>query len=119
MLAQFAPYIEKGDITNLPRYTFYIKISALEPEEPFSGLTLLIPLKKNKQKIEKLVQASRDNYAIVYERLAQEQAKITVNKENLSVGKSTQTKPGIKTTAGLPKKNISIPTPTASGGKKS
>jgi energy-coupling factor transporter ATP-binding protein EcfA2 len=66
MLNQFAPYVERGEISNLPRYNFYIKISALEPEEPFSGETVYMPLKKDVKKIEKLIEASRKNWAIKY-----------------------------------------------------
>ena len=69
MLNQFAPYIDRGEISNLPKYNFYIKVSALEPEEPFSGETIYTPLKKDNKMIEKLIQASRKNYAIVYKKL--------------------------------------------------
>jgi len=69
MLNQFAPYIERGEIANLPKYNFYIKVSALQPEEPFSGETIYMPLKKNTTKIEKLVEASRKNWAMKYERI--------------------------------------------------
>jgi len=68
MLAQFAPYISRGEIANLPKYNFYIKISALEPEEAFSGETIYIPIKKDAKKIEKLIEASRKNWAIVYQK---------------------------------------------------
>ena len=80
MLAQFAPYISKGDISNLPKYNFYIKVSALEPEEPFSGETIFIPLKKDPKRIEKLIEASRENYAIVYQK-PQPQKDIQVDDE--------------------------------------
>jgi len=81
MLAQFAPYVEKGDIANLPRYQFYIKISALEPEEPFSGKTLFVPVDKDHEKMEQLKQASRDNFAIVYQKQKPTPQKIVVNKD--------------------------------------
>lgn len=68
MLDQFAPYLQKGEIMNLPRYKFYIKISALESEEPFSGETIYIPFNKDNKKIEKLIEASRKNNAIVYQK---------------------------------------------------
>lgn len=66
MLAQFYPYIQKGEIMNLPRYKFYIKVSAIESEPPFSGETLKINVKKNPGKMKKLIEASRKNWAIVY-----------------------------------------------------
>lgn len=68
MLNQFRPYLEKGAIMNLPRYRFYIKISAIESEEPFSGETIYTPVKKDFSKIKKLTDASRKNWAIVYQR---------------------------------------------------
>jgi hypothetical protein len=69
MLNQFEPLIDKGDIANLPKYNFYIKVSALEPEEPFSGQTLYTPLKKDAKKTEQLIEASRKNWAIKYQKV--------------------------------------------------
>lgn len=66
MLNQFAPYVDKGDIANLPKYNFFIKVSALEPEEPFSGETIYVPLKKDIKMIEKLIESSRNNWATLY-----------------------------------------------------
>lgn len=83
MLAQFAPYVEKGDILNLPRYNFYIKISALEPEEPFSGETILTHIDRDPVKYQLLIEASRRNYARKYIRKAKLQKKIVIDKENL------------------------------------
>jgi len=106
MLTQFAPYIEKGDIANLPRYNFYIKLSALEPEEPFSGETLFIPVKKNIKKMEKLIQASRNNYAKVYVKQQKPQVKLVVNSHNpvgtAKVSNKGKTTPEIKVKSGLP-----------------
>ncbi len=72
MLNQFAPYITKGDISNLPKYNFYIKVSATESEEPYSGTTIYTPLKKDDQLIEKLFEASRKNWAIKYQKPKEE-----------------------------------------------
>ncbi len=66
MLNQFAPYLQKGDIMNLPRYHFYIKISALVSEEPFSGVTIYNPVVKDQQKMAILTAASQKNWAIIY-----------------------------------------------------
>jgi energy-coupling factor transporter ATP-binding protein EcfA2 len=68
MLNQFAPYVNKSDIINLPRFKFYIKLSALTPEEPFSGETLPIVIKKDQTKTDKLIEASRKNYATLYQK---------------------------------------------------
>lgn len=37
ILPFFAPFVKKGDIANLPSFSFYIKINAMEPQDTFSG----------------------------------------------------------------------------------
>ncbi len=80
MINQFSPYIDKSDIANLPKYQFYIKVSALSPEEPFSGETIYLPIKKDAKKIEKLIDASRKNWAIVYQKVQPQVANKTTEK---------------------------------------
>jgi len=66
MLGYFNPYVEKGEIFNLPAYRFYMKISALNPEEPFSGETMVLDIKEDKSRVEELIKSSRDNFATLY-----------------------------------------------------
>lgn len=66
MLGQFAPYVSAVDIVNLPRYRFYMKLSAVEPEEPFSGKTIPIVLDHDPKRVQKVIEASRNNFAIKY-----------------------------------------------------
>jgi len=66
MLPQFSPFIERGDIANLPRYNFYIKISAVNPEESFSGTTIPNTISFDKDYIQKLIKSSRERNAILY-----------------------------------------------------
>ncbi len=42
VLPLFTPYIDQGEIANLPAYSFYMRIAALEPHEPLSGKTILL-----------------------------------------------------------------------------
>ncbi|MBI2314969.1 type IV secretion system DNA-binding domain-containing protein [Candidatus Daviesbacteria bacterium] len=92
MLNQFAPYVDKGDIANLPKYHFYIKISALEPEEPFSGETIYVPLKKDIKKIEKLIKASRKNWATFYQKTEQKtNNKLSDDSEPEALSNTTKT----------------------------
>lgn len=74
MLAQFMPYVQQGDIGNLPRYHFYIKLSAVEPEEPFSGMTLPMLFSKDEEQITRVIESSRKNYAIVYQKKVEKMA---------------------------------------------
>jgi GTPase SAR1 family protein len=66
LLAQFSPALSHGDIGNLPRFHFYMKVSASEPLEPLSGITIPVPAQKNQEKIKQLIEASRENYATKY-----------------------------------------------------
>jgi hypothetical protein len=104
MLNQFAPYIDRGEIANLPKYNFYIKVSALEPEEPFSGETIFTPLKKDTKKIEKLIEASRKNWAKRYEKGTQTVVTtITENKEKEHSGRRNS----VTSNQGFPASNVS------------
>lgn len=42
LLPLFAPYIEAGDIAQLPPFTFYARLAAVRSQEPMSGSTLLL-----------------------------------------------------------------------------
>ena len=90
MLAQFAPLLEQGELMNLSRYHFYIKISALESELPFSGETIKVDLKKNPKKIEKLIKASQKNWAIVYKKPEVNKQPETTNQEDNYYSKNNE-----------------------------
>ena len=66
MLPQFSPYIQAGEISNLPLYKFYMKISAVIPDEPFSGMTVPVDITKDIEKFDDLVRFSRNRYAKFY-----------------------------------------------------
>lgn len=42
ILPLFEPYIEKGEIANLPSYNFYMRVSAQKAQEPISGETVVL-----------------------------------------------------------------------------
>ena len=86
MLPQFSPFIERGDIANLPRYNFYIKISAVNPEESFSGTTIPNTIAFDRDYIQKLIKSSRDRNAILYVKPVTTALKRTVKQpENTTV----------------------------------
>ena len=66
MLPQFSPYIERGEISNLPLYKFYMKISAVSPDEPFSGMTVPVNVPQKNGEFGRLVELSRNRYAKLY-----------------------------------------------------
>lgn len=45
----FKPFIDEGEISNLPAYNFYAKLSAIKAQEPLSGHTLLLEPKGSKE----------------------------------------------------------------------
>jgi hypothetical protein len=63
ILPQFIPYVQPGEIDNLPSFHFYIKISALRPEEPFSGETLPVAVPDDELKVQQIVDHSRQLFA--------------------------------------------------------
>ncbi len=66
LLRQFSPRVEKGDIANLPAYRFYMKTSALRPEDAFSGVTIPLNLNKSLEYRSKIMSISRERYAKLY-----------------------------------------------------
>ncbi|MEI6249462.1 MAG: hypothetical protein WCP00_02570 [bacterium] len=41
ILPLFKPFISRGDIANLPAYTFYAKLESLDSQNPISGMTIV------------------------------------------------------------------------------
>ena len=78
ILPQFRPYINIGEIANLPSYHFYMKKSGITSEEPFSGITTPISVKPNKITVEAVITSSRKLYAKPY----------VSKKEDVFIGKS-------------------------------
>ena len=70
MLSQFAPVVIRGDIANLPRHHFYMKLAAIKPEDSFSGETMPIMVQKNQTMRDRIIETSRKNYATQYEKPA-------------------------------------------------
>lgn len=66
ILPQFMPYVNQGEIANLPSFNFYIKINALNPEEPFSGVTILPDITEDSGRAGEVIETSRKRYAIAY-----------------------------------------------------
>jgi hypothetical protein len=66
ILPQFKPNVDPGEISNLPSFHFYMKIAAINPEEPFSGETVPINIEPDFMKVERIVNSSRKLYANPY-----------------------------------------------------
>ena len=66
LLPLFSPYVDKGELLNLPAYKFYMRIAAVEAHEPLSGETLLIDDKSSDLTANKVIEASRLRYGKKY-----------------------------------------------------
>ncbi|CAN5171905.1 hypothetical protein BH09PAT1_BH09PAT1_1680 [soil metagenome] len=100
MLHQFAPYLQTGDIPSLSRYHFYIKNSALDSEEPFSGETIYAPIEKDMEKMQTLIESSRRNWAIIYVKKVKKQLSYSGVKDSQSESKNIGKKSGLPTLNG-------------------
>jgi len=63
---QFQPYIDRGEIASLPSYRFYMRLGAMNPEEPFSGITMPVKIEFNQEKVGEVIKSSRNLYAKKY-----------------------------------------------------
>jgi hypothetical protein len=81
ILPQFQPYISQGEIASLPSYHFYMRLGALNPEEPFSGVTAPVHIQFSQNRVDEVVDSSRKLYAKKYTEsadiLSKPQAKTT------------------------------------------
>ena len=66
ILPQFRPYIEQGEIASLPSYHFYMRLGALNPEEPFSGMTIPVHIEFSQHRVDEVIESSRKLYAKLY-----------------------------------------------------
>jgi hypothetical protein len=63
ILPQFRPYVEQGEIASLPSYHFYMRLGALNPEEPFSGVTVPVKIEYSQNRVDEVIESSRTLYA--------------------------------------------------------
>ncbi len=66
ILPQFQPYIDKGEIASLPSYRFYMRLGAMNPEEPFSGITMPVKIDQNQKNANEVIESSRNLFAKKY-----------------------------------------------------
>lgn len=63
ILPQFQPYITQGEIASLPSYHFYMRLGALNPEEPFSGVTVPVKIEYSQNLVNEVIESSRKLFA--------------------------------------------------------
>lgn len=63
VLPLFSPYIEPGELANLPTYNFYARLSATTSQEPLSGMTVVLSDKPSDPVSREVIESSRLLYA--------------------------------------------------------
>ena len=58
--------VNQGEIASLPSYHFYMRLGALNPEEPFSGVTVPVEIEENSERVSDVVEYSTKRYARKY-----------------------------------------------------
>ena len=63
LLPLFSPFIEQGEISNLPASNFYAKLLAVHAQEPLSGRTLLLDNDGSDEVAKAVIEHSRATFA--------------------------------------------------------
>jgi len=64
VLPLFSPFINQGEIANLPTYNFYMRIAAVQAQEPLSGITVLLKNTGSEAIAQKAIKYSRKTYGL-------------------------------------------------------
>lgn len=64
VLPLFQPYVQAGEIANLPTYNFYARLAAVHSQEPMSGETLLLESTRSDAVAERVIESSREYWGL-------------------------------------------------------
>ncbi|HET8671874.1 MAG TPA: type IV secretion system DNA-binding domain-containing protein [Candidatus Saccharimonadales bacterium] len=99
VLPLFSPFIDQGEIANLPAYSYYARIAAIDAQEPMSGVTVVVEDKGSEAIARRVVESSRLLYA---KKLVVESDTNKVKAPSKSKGtRSTTKRPSRKQSEGL------------------
>lgn len=63
VLPLFMPFIAQGEIANLPAYSYYVRISAVNAQEPMSGMTVVVDEAGSEAIAMQVIESSRELHA--------------------------------------------------------
>jgi hypothetical protein len=64
MLPFFSPYVDEGEIMNLPPFNFYMRLAAVHSQEPLSGETILLDNNGDKKIVKVAIEHSRQAFTV-------------------------------------------------------
>lgn len=79
ILPLFKPFIDQGEIANLPSYNFYARISAVLSQEPMSGETVVLSAKPDSEIAGKVIAASRKTYSCIMDKPKKFKKRVKLN----------------------------------------
>ena len=82
ILPLFKPFVDENELSNLPAYNFYARISAIQAQEPMSGVTVVLPESASKFVANKVIEHSRHTYGKPAEQKKPQQSKGKKPKQN-------------------------------------
>ncbi len=88
VLPLFMPFIQQGEIANLPAYSYYARIAAVEAQEPMSGVTVVVEDNGSDTVAKRVIASSRALYAKHAEEQAPTPAPLTSNTKGSATPKS-------------------------------
>ncbi len=76
ILPIFSPHVAKGDIANLPSFSFYIKNNAIEPKDTFSGEIVPFPYNRDELIAQEIQKYSQQTYGVLKQQVVADIEKI-------------------------------------------
>jgi hypothetical protein len=92
ILPIFAPQVTKNEISNLPSYSFYIKINALYPQDAFSGMTSNFLIKDDEHIRREVIEYSRHTYGMKIENQVNEVKPVEKETKTIKESRTFNTK---------------------------
>lgn len=93
LLPLFSSFIEQGEISNLPAFNFYAKLSAIHVQEPLLGQTLLLEGDGSSEVVQAVIDHSRATFATKVEPEEPKEAKKPAEKQSEPKPAPRKTKP--------------------------
>jgi len=89
VLPLFSPYVQAGEIANLPTYNFYARLAAVHSQEPLSGETLLLETSSDTFVADRVIASSRKKWARKYDDKASKDDNIAASRNSTQVSDKT------------------------------
>ena len=95
VLPLFSPFIDQGEIANLPAYSYYVRIAAINAQEPMSGVTVVVEDKGSEAVAKRVTESSQQLYAKkIEDEKATEEPKTQPKKQTKTKGSKPASKKG-------------------------